>query len=142
VQALMVLAAKRLQLAEPECFHVAVMVLAVVDDVGYDGAAFGFADLAQWMCHEMVAPALAPAASVIRTAAISGALTTAFNVEFGYVVASAVLGHALMLARASGWCKRPCCTWATLTCFAKARWGDRARGAGCGRRGDGAQYPR
>jgi len=59
VQALMVLAAKRLQLAEPECFHVAVMVLAVVDDVGYDGAAFGFADLAQWMCHEMVAPALA-----------------------------------------------------------------------------------
>jgi hypothetical protein len=82
------------------------MVNAVMHDVGYDGAAFGFAQLAQWMCHEMAAPALAPPAGVIGTAAVSAALSAAFDVEFGHVVASAVLWHALMLALASSRCKQ------------------------------------
>ena len=57
------------------------------------------------MASEMVAPALTPAACIVGTAAIVATLPAASDVELGYVVAAAVLGHALMLAQAPRWRK-------------------------------------
>jgi hypothetical protein len=49
MDALMVLAAQALQCTKPEACHVAAMVFDVVHDGSDDGAAFGFAHLAQGM---------------------------------------------------------------------------------------------
>ena len=66
----MVLAAKRLQCAKPELHRIAVVILDVVHDVGRYGATFGFAQFAERVACEMVAPSFAPAAVVVWTAAI------------------------------------------------------------------------
>jgi len=92
MQAFMVHAAEGLQLAEPELFDVAVMVFDVVDDVGYDGAAFGGAELAQRVASKVLAPALAPAREVVWAASGVAALATTAGMQIGMFV-SAVFLH-------------------------------------------------
>jgi hypothetical protein len=105
VDTFMVGAAQALQCAKPEARHVAIVWFDMVHDVGQHGAAFGFTQFAQGMRSELVAPATSPAARVVGAAAIVGASTAATGVEPGYVVASTVVWHALMLARARTWRK-------------------------------------
>ena len=57
------------------------MILDVVDDGSGDGAALGFAKLAQRMCSELVAPVTSPTSMVVSAAAIIAVLAAAFRVE-------------------------------------------------------------
>ena len=69
----MVVAAKGLQFAKPELGDITVVWFAVMDDGCGHGAAFGCAEFAQRVAHQVMPSALTPAAIVVWATAIVAA---------------------------------------------------------------------